>query len=269
MFWKDLSSEAIGLLPRELPVVVPLGSCEQHGRHLPVFVDSFQLEEITRRIDQRLGDRALIAPVLWLGSSDHHRDFPGALSVTPGLFGHMVKSLAVSILDAGFSRIFFLNGHGGNLIPASQALSELILADERADAGHLTLASWWSVAAPKIQPHHHGMATPQLTHACEYETSLLLAIREDLVHLSRLDPDHKEEIRPWAADPRWQGKVDGFHRFHRWTTSGHMGSPESATREKGLSLLEAITEAIVEFLDDFRSWPDLPKIGRPSRPRCR
>lgn len=261
MRWHELTTVEIATLDRELPIVVPLGSCEQHGRHLPLFVDSLQVEEIARRIDARLHERVAILPTLWLGASHHHLDFPGTISLRPSLYGEAIQEMTRCILQHGFRRIFFLNGHGGNLVPVSNALSELICLDERADAASITLSSWWQVASSAMAPGGHGMETPRLTHACEYETSMILAIREDLVKLSKIDAEHAEVARPWSADPRWSGKVEGFYRFHRWTSSGHMGRPEAATKEKGNSLLEAVVETLVEFLIDFSSWPHLTAMG--------
>jgi len=265
MLWHELTSPQIGSLDREIPVVIPLGSCEQHGRHLPVFVDTLQLDEITSRLDREMGDRIVLAPVLWLGASHHHLDFPGALSVPPKLYSEVIQSIARCFLEHGFRRLFFLNGHGGNIIPASQALTDLMLSDDRADAATIALASWWVLAGSDLDPESHGMTTAKLTHACEYETSVVLAIREDLVRLSEIAGDHVEKARPWTVDPRWAGKVEGFHRFHRWTSSGHMGEPSAATREKGLSLLESVTGALVAFLDDFAKWPQMPPLRPDTR----
>jgi len=262
MYWHELSSSQIGALDRDIPVVIPLGSCEQHGRHLPLFVDTIQVNEIVGRIDRRIGTRIIIAPSLWLGASHHHFDFPGPLRVPPKLYTEMIQQLALCFLKHGFRRLFFLNGHGGNMVPASQALGDLIISDERADAACLALSSWWQVASASMGAVEHGMETPVLTHACEYETSLILAIREDLVRLSEISPEHVEKSRPWMADPRWAGKVQGFHRFHRWTSTGHMGKPEAANREKGLALLDSVTDALVDFIADFATWPHMPKLPK-------
>lgn len=263
MLWNELTSPLIDALDREIPVIIPLGSCEQHGWHLPVIVDTLQLDEVVRRLDDRLGDRAVFAPTLWLGASHHHRDFPGTLSLPPKLFTEIIQSLARCFLDHGFRRLFFLNGHGGNVVPASQALTDLVVTDDRADAASIVLASWWILAGAALDPDTHGMQSPKLTHACEYETSFVLAIREDLVRLAELDPEHIEKVRPWMANPKWAGKAEGFHRFHRWTSSGHMGNPSAATKEKGLSLLAAATEVIAEFITDFAAWPQMPALRIP------
>jgi len=265
MLWQELTSPEIDRLDRDITVVVPLGSCEQHGRHLPVFVDTIQMEAITARVEKLRSDRLVALPTLWLGASHHHMDFAGTLSLPPKAYASTIQHLTRCLLHHGFRRLFFLNGHGGNLTPASQALTDLIATDDRADAASIGLSCWWQVAAAGTAPERHGMKTPKLSHACEYETSLMLALREDLVKLAEIDPDHIEIPRPSASGP-WAGKVEGFHRFHRWTSSGHMGDPAVATAEKGNSLLEAVTNEVVNFIDDFSKWPAMEKIGPGKRP---
>ena len=81
---QELSWPAIAAVSKNVPVVVPIAAVEQHGRHLPIFTDSMLLEEVVRTVAQRLGDRIVWAPLLWLGNSHHHLDFAGTLSAAPG-----------------------------------------------------------------------------------------------------------------------------------------------------------------------------------------
>lgn len=255
MLWHELSSPQIGALNRDIPIVIPLASCEQHGRHLPVFVDTFQLQEVMQHLEANAGDRIVCAPTLWLGASHHHMDFPGAISLPPKLYSEVIQQITLCFLNHGFRRLLFLNGHGGNVIPANHAITDLITSNDLADAACIALTSWWRVTAHVLDPKAHNMETPVVTHACEYETSFMLAIREDLVDISKISADHVEKVRTWVGNPRYTGKVEGFHRFHRWTSTGHMGNPAAATKEKGLSMLEQVTGALVEFVDDFAKWP--------------
>ena len=265
MLWQELTSPEIDRLDRDLPVLIPLASCEQHGRHLPVFTDTLETEAIAARVEKLRSDRLVALPTLWLGASHHHIDFPGTLSLPPAAYAGMIQHLTRCLLQHGFRRLFFLNGHGGNVVPASQALTDLIATDDRADAASIAFSSWWRVASAVLAPERHGMKTPNSTHACEYETSLVLALRDDLVKLAEIDPNHLEVQRPWVTAP-WTGKVEGFHRFHRWTSSGHMGDPTAATAEKGHSILQAVTDEVVKFIDDFSKWPPMNKIGPQERP---
>src|SRR5580698_9510590 len=93
-------------------VVLPLGSLEQHGHHLPLLTDSMIGGEIARRAEAELGDEALFLPTLWVGASDHHRAFPGTVSVSNPIYVRLLVDLLESLIGAGFRRIFLLNAHG-------------------------------------------------------------------------------------------------------------------------------------------------------------
>ena len=121
MLWSELSWPEIGAQNRDTPVVIPLGSCEQHGHHLPVFVDTIQVQAVADGVHGAMSDRILMLPAVWVGSSHHHIDYPGTISLPPELYTSVIKHIAGSVLHAGFKRLFFLNGHGGNEVPVSQA----------------------------------------------------------------------------------------------------------------------------------------------------
>lgn len=261
MRWEQLSWPEIDALDRDTPVVVPLGAVEQHGRHLPLGVDTLQVTAIADRVEAALAREVAVLPTLWLGSSHHHRDFPGTLSLRPSLYASVVKELVSVIAGHGFKRIFLLNGHGGNETPGSLALAELVAESDAADDVHLALASWWSVGRNAIKPDRHGLTTPFISHACEYETSLMLAIRGDLVHMDRVT-EAAPVLETDFAGFEYGGKVAAFRRYHRLTASGSMGKPSAATREKGAAMLQAVADDVVRFLREFRTWPSLPVIRK-------
>src|SRR6185503_19426950 len=107
----DLTSPAVKSLSKNTPIVFPVAALEQHGAHLPVFTDSMLLGEIVRRAAERLTDRVLFAPLLWLGNSDHHLDFAGTLSAPPRVYLDVLEGLMENAIHHGFRRIVFLNGH--------------------------------------------------------------------------------------------------------------------------------------------------------------
>ncbi len=270
MQWHEQSWPVIQRLDKRIPVVIPLGSCEQHGRHLPVLVDTFQVAAIAERVEQRLGNQVLMTPALWVGSSHHHLDFPGTISLRPSLYTQVIQDLARCVLRAGFKRFFFLNGHGGNETPVAQALSELVATDDQADACHLALASWWQVGRAAMAPNRHGMASEALSHACEYETSLMLFLRPELVHQAQARDVVDRLKNAWVDSSAAGGRVAVFHRFARFTAPGSIGTPTQATAEKGKSLFGAVVDEIVHFLEDFAHWP-LPaaaSLPRPSKPKA-
>ncbi len=263
MNWDELSWPQFRDVNKDLPVVVPLGACEQHGPHLPVFVDTIQVSRIARQVESQLADNILLTPTVWIGSSHHHKDFPGTISVIPSLFGQIVQEVARSIVRAGFHRVFFLNGHGGNIAPAHSALTELVATDDQLNDTHIALASWWRVAAEGIQNQNIGLNQPVVSHACAYETSLMLALRPDLVNLSQLPRKRAAVLRDnwYHSEDDSSQRVSVFRRFHRFTADGVMGQPQEATADHGTAILNAVVEQTVAFLRDFANWPMLPILG--------
>lgn len=260
MLWQEQSWLKISQFPKTTPVLIPLGSCEQHGRHLPLFVDTLQVHHVAQEAHKQLEKEALLVPTLWLGSSHHHKDFPGTISVMPELYSQMIQQIARCVLNAGFTNIIFLNGHGGNHVPVSQALSELVLIDDEADASNIVLATWWQMAAAELQPDRIGMATPSISHACEYETSTLLAIRPDLVDMDQIISPAGHENLPTYHNPLTRG-VNVFHRFHRFSSTGHLGTPKHATAEKGQKIFDVVVQRLVEVVRELAKTPKPAKQG--------
>jgi len=244
-----------------------LGSLEQHGHHLPLFVDSLQVTAVAEKVEKMLPERMLLVPTFWLGTSHHHLDFPGTITIPPTLYSENIKWLARCVLRAGFKRVFFLNGHGGNETPATHALTELIAENDEAAAAQLAFGSWWYVGREAIKPEKLGLATEFVSHACEYETSFILALRPDLVRL--------QEARegPPAIDSAWvnceypgRSRVSVFHRFHRLTATGNMGKPTAATAEKGRAILDGVANDVAAFLREFATWKEF-KVLKPDAGR--
>ncbi|MBW3595907.1 MAG: creatininase family protein [Planctomycetes bacterium] len=242
--WPDIES----LDKDRVAVVVPIASLEQHGHHLPLLTDTYLATAVAERVHERLGERVLLTPTLWLGASDHHLDFPGTISVPNSLYIEMIKSVVRSLVRAGFRRIFLLNGHGGNVAPGETAITELANSCDRCDEALVALGSYWAIAAAAMKPDSHGMTQQQLTHACEYETSMMLALHGRLVKMGAARGHTKPAI---SAVPG----VRLAGRFHRMTGTGALDTPELATAEKGESLLAAITGEVAAFVEQMLQWP--------------
>jgi creatinine amidohydrolase len=241
----DLTWPLVAELSKTTPVVLPIAALEQHGRHLPVFTDSMLLGEVLRRVKPRFEQRVVFAPLMWLGNSHHHLDFAGTLSATPRVYLDLLIDMAENFLFHGFQRIVYLNGHGGNIVPAQQALFELRQKTrDRADllllsATYWTLGSNPATVDPSIQQQQMG-------HACEWETSMILRIAPHLVR------DHQ------ATNPVPFGKA--FSPAHRaWITKdrtapGHIGDPRHATAEKGETLFRVFADDVAQLLERVLAW---------------
>src|SRR4029077_14742138 len=92
-------------LPKTTPVVVPIAALEQHGRHMPLFTDSLLLGEVVRRVGGTMEERVLFVPLVWLGNSHHHLDFPGTMSASPRVYLDLLTDLVDNLIVHGFQRI--------------------------------------------------------------------------------------------------------------------------------------------------------------------
>ncbi len=241
----DMNWPAVAALSKNVPVVIPIAALEQHGHHLPVFTDSMLVGEITRRAEQQLHDRVLFSPVMWLGNSEHHLDFPGTMSASPRAYIDLLVDMIENFITHGFRRIVVINGHGGNNVPGHQALFEVRQRHRDRDDLLLLFSCYWALGG---RPHEvdPSIEQQQMGHACEWETSMILALAPRLVG------DYKNAA---PVDPR--GPFDPVHRA--WTTrdrsvAGHIGNPRVATAAKGETLLNVFTADVVTLLNRVIDW---------------
>jgi creatinine amidohydrolase len=241
----EMTWPQVAALSKDMPVVLPLAALEQHGHHLPVFTDSLLVGEISRRAEQELPGRVLLAPVTWLGNSAHHLDFAGTMSAAPRTYIDLVGDMVENFLAHGFKRIVLVNGHGGNNVPGEQALFEVRQRHRTRDDLLLVFACYWALGAqPRtIDPSFEQAA---MGHACEWETSMILALAPHLVG------DYTS-----AADVDPAGTFDPARRA--WTTKdrsekGHIGRPRAASAEKGKRLLDLFAADVVKLLSRMIDW---------------
>lgn len=242
MTWSQVNA-----LVRDTPIVIPIAAVEQHGHHLPLYTDSFLLGEIIRRVSMNHRSDVLFCPLQWLGNSDHHMDFAGTVSARPRVYLDMLSSLAESWLQHGFKRIVFINGHGGNDVPGRQVVFELRQRFRDRDDLLLLMATYWGLGTKDadLRADHH-FEQSEMGHACEWETSMMLALNEGIVG----DYQAAETIAPGNAFlPASRG----------WTTRdrsehGYIGMPQAATSQKGEVLFKKFSEEVSVFLERVIAW---------------
>jgi len=227
--------------------IIPIGSTEQHGPHLPVMVDSRLAAEIAMRAAKITtgGARVLITPVVWVSMAEHHMVFPGTLTLDFETFRAVLRCLAESLMRQGFRRILFLNGHGGNIAALS------IITDQLTRELRLPLmaATYWNVSASEFDAILEGQAN--LLHACEAETSMMMTLHPELV-------DAEAALNVISPSGGF-GEIRGAYRTRSMkeiSPSGVVGMPSLATREKGQALLDAAARALGKKLSDDTWWGD-------------
>ncbi len=250
MLLQELSWPSVAAVATEVPIVVPIAAIEQHGRHLPVFTDSMLLGEVSGRARTVLGDRVLWTPLLWLGNSHHHMDFAGTLSAAPRTYLDLLADLIGNLVTHGFKRIVLLNGHGGNIVPAGQAVFE---ARQRYRARNdllLLSATYWLLGSRPKQADP-SLVQDQMGHACEWETSMML-------HLAPRSVGDLSQVEAVSSRMPFEAAAQGWITKDR-SSNGHIGDPRHATAAKGETLFRLFAQDVVTFLErviqwDGRSW---------------
>jgi creatinine amidohydrolase len=241
----DLTWTQAQALPREIPVVFPVAALEQHGHHLPVFTDSFLLGEIARRAEAKLGNRALFAPLQWLGNSEHHLDFAGTMSATPRAYLDLLNGMLENFIHHGFRRLVFINGHGGNDVPGRQVIFEARQRHRHRSDLLLLFATYWQLGAtPPLAAA--ALQQEQMGHACEWETSMMLRIAPHLVRDFKL-------AKPVSAGNLFEPVARGWTTKDR-SAPGHIGAPHLATAEKGEALLSFFSAEVVQLIERVVAW---------------
>jgi creatinine amidohydrolase len=241
----ELSWPQVNAIAQELPVVIPIAAVEQHGRHLPVFTDSLLLGEVVRRAALVLGDRVIWTPLLWLGNSHHHIDFAGTLSAAPRTYLDLLGDLIDNLIGHGFRRVVLLNGHGGNIVPAQQAVFEARQRYRTRDDLLFLAATYWLLGS-KTEQVDPALVQTQMGHACEWETSMILHLAPNLV-------GDLSQIEPVSSAMPFEPATQGWITKER-SEPGHIGDPRRATARKGQLLFDRFSQNVVAFLERVIAW---------------
>ncbi|MDR3691656.1 MAG: creatininase family protein [Fimbriimonas sp.] len=229
--WQDVEG-----FRRDCVVLIPTGSLEQHGPHLPLFTDSLIVTAVAEAVEARLTESVILIPTLWLGASGHHLRFPGSLSSDFDSYMGEIQSCVESLLPHGFHKFYILNGHGGNREPNGIAARRLKEAHLQATIGQ---SAYFDFVKTVISDTLEG-PLKEMRHACEAETSLMLYLHPDLVRTGKLRDDGL------ASDPAVAGMV---HHFDEITEQGSYGYATLATAEKGERIFDAAVKQVTQEID--------------------
>ncbi len=244
----EMTAPELGKVSRSGTLVVaPIGACEQHSRHLAVATDTVLVTAVAEAVERELPAEVLLLPTQWLGASSHHLRFGGTLSADVETHIRLVIELLTPLLDNRYERLLVLNGHGGNTDTMQTALRIL---RPRYPQRVVAAASYWDLASAELAGLAEG-PRKVMGHACEFETSMMLYLRPDLVRADAIADD------PPSDDPALRGLFTGEDMFQR-TDHGAVGYPTFASAEKGRRMLEAVTARTVEVVRALLARP-LPK----------
>jgi creatinine amidohydrolase len=255
MKWVELNSPQLGSVSRETICVLPLGATEQHGPHLPLATDQIIADGLAAQLDEACAGRLLIMPGLPATCSEHHMAFPGSLTLDHDTFARVVSQLIHSAARHGFRRFFLLNAHGGNMAIGSVIAEQLSTSLPDAE---VVFGTWFRMAGERLRHLVEG-AYPAVGHACEFETSLLLAMRPDLVDRAAIVDDGAAPTSELLRfDLLSGGPTVRSLPFDKFTTNGVWGKPSKASADKGRAILDITIPLIADILAGH--WPSAPGI---------
>lgn len=245
----------------DVVIVIPTATLEDHGYHLPIDTDVRLVEAIARggveRFNSRHAGQALLFPTAVHGYTPHHMDFPGTVSLRWNVFVETLLDCGRSLCHHGFDRILILNGHGSNA-PLVDLAARLINVEHR---GAVCMASTLYLTTPesaRVLERERSSETGGMSHACELETSMYLALEPTLVQMERAVreiPDWNENV--WNDWPGG-GPLSYWPNWSGFSESGVMGDPTVATVEKGQVFLDRAQEEASEFISEVALRPRAP-----------
>jgi creatinine amidohydrolase len=219
-------------------VVVAFGATEQHGPHLPLATDALLGDHLARLIADRLD--AFVAPTVRIGCSEHHLEFPGTISLTPDTFHRVVADIVASLAKGGFERVVLIPTHGGNFGPLGEAVEKLG-PDPGIEVSALTdLTALLAIAQLGERDHGVPMGEGGL-HAGEWETSMLVAIHPELVHMERGEPGY-------TGDPQQAAGAIFGAGIHTISENGVIGDPARSSAENGERYWDEVVRITLEKL---------------------
>jgi creatinine amidohydrolase len=236
--WAEIEAK----IARSKTVVIPIGSNEQHGPTGLLGTD-WLCPEIIAHEAQRKDPELLVAPTFNIGMAQHHLDFPGTIALRPSTFMLAIGDWCRSLAHAGFEKLYFLNGHGGNTHTIEAAFSELYAEASYASRNRgfaCKLKNWWELKgvfslAQRQFPTGHG------SHATPSEIAVTQWGYPDAIKAANYAP----QVAP-------TGPIREAADFRARYADGRMGSdPGQATPEKGGELVAAAVEGLLEDVAAF------------------
>lgn len=237
--------------------ILPTGALEQHGPHLPVITDTVSASAAAIRAARTVSQEIPVAvlPGLWLGMSEHHFPFGGTISVDHQTYHAILSCVVRSLRALGFSRLLIVNGHGGNIDALSLAARELAVVFSMP----VVATTPWMLARDEVSAILESKAPG---HACEGETSIMMAIAEDMVRIEKFEEAIVQGAPAYNAPP-------GFSRFYSFSerapATGTLGDPRRSTKEKGEALLVIHERLLVEAIRNERLWSAPDQVWAPGR----
>jgi creatinine amidohydrolase len=251
-------------------VLIPAGTLEDHGPHLPIDTDVVIAEAVCERTAAQLATDVLLFPPITHGYSPHHIDFPGTVTVRWNTFVEHTTDLLRSLAYHGFRRFLIVNGHGSNR-PLLDMATRLVMLEY--PQIYCAMCSWWDLTAVK-EAVAGFRESERNSHACELETSMYLAVHPERVRmdlavreLGYMTPHFWSDLTGHQPYPEFRSPMNMNPYWSSVTESGITGDPTMATAQKGEVMLAAAAEELKLVISELRARPLRPRVDHHEPPR--
>ncbi|MBP1922051.1 creatinine amidohydrolase [Halorubrum alkaliphilum] len=233
--WPDLRDR----LTEESTAIVPLGSTEQHGPHLPLATDHLIAEALATAAAEETGIPR--TPTVDIGVSPHHRQFPGTLWVDPPAFRDYVESFTRNLTYHGIDRVVYVNAHGGNVSHLREVGRRL-----HEDGTAYAIEWMWDESIPELVDdlfEHNG------PHAGPKETAMITHIARELVDTEQFENARDGGLVDLADSDAVVHGARTYYDAIDNSANGAFGDPTDVTPEKGERLFDAATDQLVQLVE--------------------
>ncbi len=238
--------------------VLPVGTIEQHGPHLPLLTDVITATEMSRRAVEQMPTEAVLLPSVQYAFNEHHLDFPGTIAVQGDTFIAYITDIGKSLAHHGFRKILLVNGHGSN-VPFLDIAARNITNHSEAICA---MVPWWSLVPKELIKELRESEFPGgMAHGCELETSVLLHLCGHLVQMDKAEKDmpvQRSEFFYW--DLQAPSPIFFQEFFSRYSRTGTSGDPTPATAEKGKKFVDAVVERLMRLIRELREREIRPRV---------
>lgn len=260
MRFEELTSPEVGALDRDGTVfILPLGSVEQHGNHMPVGTDTLLAQSVSLAAAERLPGKTVVLPPPWYGFSAHHMRFPGSITLKAETLISVAEDIVGSLVAHGFRRILVVNGHGGN--GGVIDLLASTLGHKHYGKARIAALTYFQLAREAIAALRRS-EPGGMGHACEFETAMIQHVRPDLVKMELAATTYPDPGSRYLTTDLLGGSViRTYLDFADLSATGTLGDPSLATPEAGEKFFEVVVGELAAFIEDFRGWaiPEQPK----------
>jgi creatinine amidohydrolase len=250
MSWPETDSAA----KNKRVALIPVGSTEQHGPHLPTKTDVFIAERICIEVAMKKRSISFVMPVVSYGYNEHHLDFPATIHINHETLIRFVIDVGKSLAHHGFEKIILVNGHGSNMAPMEIAARRITLESKRSLCASLDYLA--------IAPGVFDLLEGEDAHAGEIETSLMLYLDPENVSMDKAYRDwgfEKSRFVNYGVVPGEKkfGTAGGNVQFMDWwsrmSKTGTMGDPTKSSKDKGKKIFDSCVDQLLAFVEEFQA----------------